>query len=184
MDVKKLLTILILPLLTIACSADSQTSAQQANSAETVSSTVDIESAEDRFNFAAPELESNRLVEGAELFSQRPLIITFVVPDCPICVEEGPLLATAAENNSEVTYVFIHSQADAQSYDTYVQNSRLVGENVVHLQDDEAVLWELFGVTQQPSTVLVSESGQTTVSVGALGEDGLAQAAALVLGDS
>ena len=65
-----------------------------------------------------------------------------------------------------------------------MQNSRLVGENVVHLRDDGASLWEQFGVSEQPSSILVARNGETTISVGALGETGLMEAAAIVLSDS
>lgn len=179
----------ILPLLAVAalvagCSVGSDESAEQVSVEDETAVEEVIEISEARFDFTAPELETNRIVEGAELFAQRPLILTFVVPDCPVCVEEGPLLAASAENNSEITYVFIHSGAGEEEYVNFVQNTRLVGENVVHIRDDAAATWELFGVTQQPSTVLVDTEGVSTISIGALGEEGLASAAELVLTES
>lgn len=178
---KYIISLFAVVALVSGCSAGSDELAEQTSTEQ-----ASVEELEElgvaRFDFSAPELETNRIIEGADLFEQRPLIMTFVVPDCPVCVEEGPLLAAAAESNSEVTYVFVHSGADEAAYNNYVQNSRLVGENVIHVRDDGAATWELFGVTEQPSTVLVAADGTTTISVGALGEDGLESAAQLVLG--
>jgi len=134
------------------------------------------------FAFQAPDLYTGAMVDGADLYDNAPLIITFVVPSCAVCLVEGPKLAAAAEATAEVNYVVIHSHGAVEDYLAYNQQADLTQENVSHLVDTEAVLWARFGVSSQPSTVLVSGDGTVRSARGALGDDGLRRALAYVTG--
>lgn len=143
---------------------------------------ADLEGTQVNFAFRAPELYTGDMVEGAELFADAPLIMVFAVPSCDVCHVEGPKLARAAEIHPEINYVVVHSFGTTDEYLDYIDNSGLIQENVLHLVDAEGVLWERFGVVSQPSSVLVDTDGLVTTSRGALGDDGLARAAAQVTG--
>lgn len=132
------------------------------------------------FEFEAPMLDSTTTVNGVELYDNAPLIMVFTVPSCPICVTEGPKLASAAEANSDISFVIVHSFGETDYYREYTQSSGLFQENVIHIVDQEGVLWDRFGVSSQPSSVLVDTSGRITSSRGALGDDGLIRAADIV----
>ena len=133
-------------------------------------------SSTEAFAFSATDLFSRQAVRGTDLFEGGPAIITFVVPGCPVCVSEGPLLGASAANNPDVTYVFVHSGGDADSYEGYVTSSELSASNVVHLDDSAGWIWTRFGVIQQPTSLLVDADGDVTQSLGSLGEEGLARA--------
>lgn len=141
---------------------------------------TDPEAAAGAFAFEAPELYGNAVVSGAELYQNSPAIITFVSPTCPVCVEEGPKLANAAEDNPDINYVVVHSFGDREMYLDYNDASALGQENVIHIVDHDGVLWDRFGVSAQPSTVLIDSEGQLSSSRGALQDDGLVRAAEFV----
>lgn len=136
------------------------------------------------FAFSATELFSRNAVVGTDLVNDQPTIITFVVPQCPVCVAEGLELAESAANNPEITYVLVHSGGTADAYDTYISSSGLTMSNVVHLDDSPGLLWARFGVIQQPTSVQIDAEGEVTQSLGALGEDGLALTASRLLAAS
>ena len=133
------------------------------------------------FAFRSTSLDGS-LVDGAELFDRRPLIVSFVVPTCTFCVTEGPELAAAAARHPDATFVVVHSNGSEDAYHDFVELSGLDGEGIVHLRDDDATLWSRFGVVSQPSSVLVDGDGLVRRVDGALGEDGFDRAADLVLG--
>ena len=141
-----------------------------------------LEGTQVNFAFRAPELYTGDMIEGAELFADAPMIMVFAVPSCDVCHIEGPKLARAAEIHPEINYVVVHSFGTTDEYLDYIDNAGLIQENVLHLVDGEGVLWERFGVVSQPSSVLVDADGLVTTSRGALGDDGLARAAAQVTG--
>lgn len=130
----------------------------------------------DPFQFTATDLFGGGAIEGMDLYEGRPTIMTFVVPSCPVCQSEGPLIAQAAERHSDVTFVVVHSAGTEQDYLDFVFASELETENIIHITDTEMALWQRFGVRSQPSTVLVDSEGRLTSSVGALNHDGLDRA--------
>ena len=125
------------------------------------------------FAFTAFELSSREPLFGQDLVSQSPVVVTFVVPSCPVCVAEGPELARSASTNPDVAYVIVHSGGTVEDYEQYVETSGLTLENVVHVDDSPGLLWARFGIVQQPSNILVDADGGVTQSLGALGEAGL-----------
>lgn len=177
-----------LSLLTPACSGvrgELDESGQVPDGAPTELAFDEVETeglvgAQTNFAFRAPELYTGELIEGTELFSNAPVIMVFVVPSCDICHVEAPKLANAAELHPEINYVMVHGFGETTDFLEFNDGFDLSQENVIHLVDTEGALWERFGVTSQPSSVLVDLDGEVSTSRGALGDDGLARAAAQV----
>ena len=130
------------------------------------------------FAFTAFELATGDPLFGADLVRHGRVVVTFVVPSCPICVREGPELARSASENPDVTYVVVHSGGTLEDYEVYVQSSGLTLDNVVHIDDSPSLLWSRFGNVHQPSNIVVNADGAVTQSLGALGEAGLVQVVA------
>ena len=125
------------------------------------------------FAFTAFEMSTRDPLFGADLVRDGQVVVTFVVPSCPVCIEEGPQLARSAAENPDVTFVVVHSGGSVEDYKAYVDSSGLTLDNVVHLDDSPGVLWARFGIVQQPSNILVDAEGGVSQSLGALGETGL-----------
>ena len=125
------------------------------------------------FTFTAVELSSRDPLLGEDLVRNGQVIVTFVVPSCPICVAEGPELARSAAANLDVTYVVVHSGGTVEDYERYIESSGLLLDNVVHLDDSPGLLWLRFGIVQQPSNIFIDGDGGVSQSFGALGESGL-----------
>ena len=140
---------------------------------------VDIPAA--AFDFVASELFSGDPVDGAALFENAPTMLVFADPNCPICVADGPELAEAALEISDVNVVVVHSFAQSEAYLAYVERSDLSAESILHIVDTEGVLSLRFGLTATPATVMVAADGQVTVVSGALGVEGFKEAADLLV---
>ena len=125
------------------------------------------------FAFTAFELATGEPLFGGDLVREGQVVMTFVVPSCPVCTVEGPEIARSASENPDVTYVVVHSGGTTEDYEQYVEASGLTFDNIVHLDDSPGVLWNRFGIVQQPSNILVDADGGVTQSFGALGEIGL-----------
>ncbi len=136
------------------------------------------------FAFDARDAFTGELVQGGKLFAGEPMIIAFVTPTCPICVDEAPKLATSASLNPDVNYVVVHSGGETEQYQEYAEQSKLAGDNITHLVDGGTELWAWFGVLAQPSYVLVDARGSVLSSVGALQDHGLARAVELITAES
>ncbi len=132
---------------------------------------VDTVSGNDAFAFASTELSTGSAVLGLDLVEDGPVVMTFLVPQCPVCIVAGPDLAASAAANPDITYIFVHSGGSASSYEDYIERSGLDGhrlENVVHLDDSPGMLWARFGVIQQPTNVLIDADGTVGQALGAL----------------
>ena len=99
--------------------------------------------------------------------------MTFVVPQCPVCISEAPKLANSAADNSEITYVIVHSGGTADDYRAFTTSSGLDLQNVLHLDDSAGLLWARFGVVQQPTNIFINSSGEVSQSLGALSAEDL-----------
>jgi thiol-disulfide isomerase/thioredoxin len=132
------------------------------------------------FRFLAANLAGGPDVDGEQLFAKAPLVMTFVTPWCPVCIQEGPLLAATIKSHPEITYVFVHASGSAADYQAFIDSAGLVGANVLHIDDTDGAVWRRFNVASQPAFVLVDRKGLMRDSTGALDEAGLAKAAALV----
>ncbi len=125
------------------------------------------------FSFLSTALESRMAISGMELVADGPVVMTFVVPHCPICISEAPTIAHSAAENQDVTYVIVHSGGVVADYLDFNEDSGLNLPNVVHLDDSAGVLWARFGVIQQPTNILVDARGDVTQALGALGSEEL-----------
>lgn len=134
------------------------------------------------FAFTAPELFTGASVSGLELYTEAPMIVTFVSPTCPVCLTEGPEIAKAADLHPDITYLIIHGGADTDRYRSFADEQGLYQENVIHVEDEAGVLWSRFGVISTPSTLLIDGEGRVSQSTGALELQGHEQAANKVLG--
>lgn len=134
----------------------------------------------DAFNFVAPELFSGALVDGTDLYEGGPVLMTFVSPSCAVSVEDGPSFADASEWNESVTFVIVHTDGEQADFEQFVEDADLFGQNVIHINDEDLVLWNRFGIKTQPSTVLVDDDGRASLTAGGLGHEGVATAIALL----
>lgn len=132
------------------------------------------------FNFLAPELFSGANVSGSDLYSSGPVLMTFISPDCAISIDDGPALSEVAERNQSVTFVFVHTDGDAASFEQFVEDADLYHQNVIHINDSDQSLWNRFGIETQPSTLLLDQNGRASVAGGGLGHEGLAIAMGLL----
>lgn len=132
------------------------------------------------FDFFAPELFSGAPVSGADLFQSGPVLMTFVSPSCAVSIEDGPDFADSAEWNQSITYVFVHTDGDQESFEQFVEHADLFHQNIIHINDEDLTLWNRFGIETQPSTVLLNRDGQASVTSGGLDYEGLATATSLL----
>jgi thiol-disulfide isomerase/thioredoxin len=135
----------------------------------------------DPFRFLALNLYTGAAVDGEQLYAKAPLVTVFVTPWCPVCIQEGPMLAGEIKQHPEITFLFVHASASPEEYKLYVDNAGLDGPNVVHVDDTEGALWRRFNVASQPSFVFVDAKGHLRASTGALDEAGLKKATGLVV---
>lgn len=131
------------------------------------------------FDFTATELFGQSQIDGTQL-SDGPTILTFVVPDCVVCVSESQEIANSAFDNPDITYVVVHTAGATDKYEAFADNAGLYLENILHIDDTDGYLWNRFGVTQQPTTILVADTGKLSQSVGALELQGYENAIELV----
>ncbi len=125
------------------------------------------------FSFFATELFTGRSVSGAELVADGPVVMSFLVPQCSVCIAAGPDLVTSAMENPDITYVMVHSGGSTEDYSSYLDEvgfdrSGSGQHNVFHLDDSPGLLWSRFGVIQQPTNVLIEADGSVTQALGAL----------------
>ncbi len=133
------------------------------------------------FVFFAEELTTGEMIDGLDLYRDRPALITFSVPTCPVCTREAPEIAAAAERYPGINFVMVHSQGDAESYDEFVTTAGLDGpDNVMNLVDDGLELWRRFSVIQQPTSILIDADGHVSSTRGALASEGLDIVAAML----
>lgn len=127
------------------------------------------------FNFVSSNLDGAEPLSGIDLVSGGPVIMTFVVPQCPVCISEAPTLAQSAAQHPEVTYVMVHSGGTTADYRDFNLSSGLNLANVVHLDDSAGYLWARFGVIQQPTNLFIDSGGAVSQSLGALSAEDLEQ---------
>ncbi len=133
------------------------------------------------FTFLAQEFRTGATVDGLDLYRDRPTLITFSVPSCPVCAREAPEIAAAAERYPGITFVVVHSQGDDESYGEFVDGAGLDRPtNVINVIDDELELWRRFSIVQQPTSILIDLDGHVSSTRGALASEGLDIVAAML----
>lgn len=114
----------------------------------------------------------------------RPVILWFWAPWCTICRAEAPdviqVVGELESSGSDVTILGVPGRGEVREMEDFVADT---GTAVLtHLVDTEGVLWRKYGVVYQPAFALLSPDGEVEVINGALGADGLREAAARLAG--
>lgn len=109
-----------------------------------------------RLRFYGTEL-NGALFDGRTLIG-RPVVIWFWTPEpnCPVCMQEAPVLAKAAADNPEVTFVGVAGRYDVLSYRRIVDR---YGLNFTNLTDANGMLWQAFFVPWPPAWAFLSPDG-------------------------
>ena len=148
-------------------------------------SVSDAGAASEAINFVSTELYSRADIDGTTLFGGGGVMATFVQPGCEFSSEHAEILASAAaDTESGVTYVFVHSGATREAFTQFVVGAGLDTDNIVHLDDMNGELSYRFGVDAYPATLLVDASGQLSSTKGALDAERLDRALAIVTSPS
>lgn len=98
----------------------------------------------------------------------KPVAMWFWAPWCPVCQREAPMVAQAASNNPEVTFVGVGALDQAPAMREFVDKFA-VGE-FTQLADTDAAVWAKFGVTQQPAFAFITPAGEVDVVRGTLSD--------------
>jgi len=144
------------------------------------SQAVSVAAAVNAFSFTSTELFFGAPVRGQDVVRNAPLMMTFVSPTCDFSADDALAYAAAADTYSDITFVFVHSGGDTAAFQQWVEEADLFHENVLHLEDSDGLLNRRFAVTSLPTSLLVDASGNGHQTVGALGHEGLSNAAALL----
>lgn len=157
------------------CSAGSDTSPSTVSPTATESTAAAAEpSAEGSDATTAPaQLDFTATTVDDETFSGqslvgKPVAMWFWAPWCPVCQREAPMVAQAASNNPEVTFVGVGALDQAPAMREFVDKFA-VGE-FTQLADTDAAVWAKFGVTQQPAFAFITPAGEVDVVRGTLSD--------------
>jgi thiol-disulfide isomerase/thioredoxin len=114
----------------------------------------------------------------------RAVILWFWAPWCTICRAEAPEVAEVAaeleESGSPVLVLGVPGRGQVPEMEDFVADTGT--SELTHLVDAEGTLWREFGVITQPAFALLGTDGEVEVVNGALGQDGLRDAAAELVG--
>ncbi len=108
----------------------------------------------------APALTGDSVVLGGPNV-ERPQLLFFLAPDCPICASLLPVLKSVARSEREVDIVLASDGGDPQEHRDYVLANAL--ERFPYVLSEE--LGKSYGVSKLPYAVLIQAGG----SVGSLG---------------
>ena len=110
----------------------------------------------------------------------RPVILWFWAPWCTICRAEAPdvneVVAELEKSGSPVIVLGVPGRGKVPEMNDFVADTKT--EGLTHLVDAEGVLWREYGVVTQPAFALLGVDGEVELINGALGADGLRDAAA------
>ncbi len=119
-----------------------------------------------KVNDAAPQLAVQTLAgttlnigraEGAE----KPQLLFFLAPDCPICKSLLPVIKSIARREQQVDVVLASDGDDVAEHETYVQ-AQALGDFPYVLSE---LLGKSYGVSKLPYAVLIRANG----TIGSLG---------------
>lgn len=114
----------------------------------------------------------------------RALILWFWAPWCTLCRTEAPDVAAVAaeleESGSAVLILGVPGRGQVPEMEDFVADTGTRG--LTHLIDAEGSLWREFGIITQPAFALLGTDGEVEVVNGALGVEGLREAASRLTG--
>lgn len=114
-------------------------------------------------------------IDGADLAGQ-DAIFWFWAPWCPNCRAEAPSVAQALDELPDgVEFYGVAGRDTVEASQTFIDSHGL--DAMDHVFDEDGSIWAGFGVTYQPAFALVNDDGTVEIVSGALGTDGIIEAA-------
>lgn len=108
--------------------------------------------------------------EGASL-AGTPTVLWFWAPWCPTCRSQVPQVEDLADTyGDQVGVVGIGSLDSAEAIAEFAGDV----DGITHLEDEDGVLWQRFGVAEQSSFVVLDADGIVAFEAGYGGSEGLA----------
>ncbi len=156
------------PLLALtACAAPATETATRAAASDANWANPD---APDLFKFRATDLTSGEQIDGTDLL-YKDVVLWFWAPWCPICdAEAGALVNAMGEFPDDVTVLGIAGLGDVPTSQTFIDDHPGV-EAFAHIYDDDGSIWRDFGVTGQPTLVLINQDGRSESYSGGYGKN-------------
>lgn len=126
--------------------------------------------APDIFKFHTADLVSGEQIDGTELL-YKDVVMWFWAPWCPICdAEAGALTNAMAEFPDDVTVLGVAGLGDVPTANTFIEDHPGV-ESFPHIYDEDGSIWKGFGVTGQPTLVLINQDGRSQSYSGGYGKN-------------
>jgi thiol-disulfide isomerase/thioredoxin len=177
MEVARMRRIIVTAALGLALSAGGCAAAQSDDAPGTAGAPGTADTAIPRDSLAVATLTGETFDAAAS--DGEPVILWFWAPWCTICRAEAPDVAEVAaeleESGSPVTVLGVPGRGGVPEMEDFVADTG-TGE-LTHLVDAEGTIWREYGVITQPAFALLGADGQVEVINGALGADGLRDAA-------
>jgi thiol-disulfide isomerase/thioredoxin len=103
-------------------------------------------------NFTVATLDGATF-QGASL-AGRPALLWFWAPWCPTCAAQAPHVRQVAEKYAgKITVVGVGGLDEAAAMHRFVELTKV--DDIVHLADEQGVVWRRLGVTAQSTYVLL-----------------------------
>ncbi len=114
-------------------------------------------------------------IDGADLAGQ-DAIFWFWAAWCPNCRAEAPEVAAAlGDLPDDVAFYGVAGRDTVEASQAFIDSHGL--DAMDHVFDEDGSIWAGFGVTYQPAFALVNDDGTIEIVSGALGTDGIIEAA-------
>lgn len=114
-------------------------------------------------------------IDGADLAGQ-DAIFWFWAAWCPNCRAEAPEVAAALDGlPDDVEFYGVAGRDTVDASQAFIDSHGL--DAMDHVFDEDGSIWAGFGVTYQPAFALVNDDGTIEIVSGALGTDGIIEAA-------
>lgn len=123
--------------------------------------------APDTFKFMATDLVTGEPVDGTTLIG-RDAILWFWASWCPICAAETGVWVKAQPEIPEGTvFLGIAGLSDAEAAKGFIDEHDM--EVFPHIYDENGSIWRGFGVTAQPTMILINQDGRAQTYTGGYG---------------
>jgi peroxiredoxin len=125
--------------------------------------------APDIFKFRATDLVTGEEIDGTDLL-YRDVVLWFWAPWCPICdAEAGALVNAMADFPEDVTVLGIAGLGDVRTSEAFISDHPGV-DQFPNIYDEDGSIWRDFGVTGQPTMVLINQDGLSESYSGGYGQ--------------
>lgn len=165
---KSALVLAIAPLLALTACASPAT--EPANPAAQSDAEWANPDAPDLFKFRTTDLVSGDQIDGTDLL-YKDVVLWFWAPWCPICdAEAGAFTNAMADFPDDVTVLGVAGLGDVPTANTFIEDHPGV-ESFPHIYDEDGSIWRGFGVTGQPTMVLINQDGRSQSYSGGYGKN-------------